>query len=423
MKLPKDWQIKKLWDISNILYGKNLPTKDLKDSWYPVFWANWIIWFNDRYLYEDEMVLISCRWAASWKVNMSPKKCYITNNSLVLNLKEKSTEHKKYIFYFLHTINKSKIVTGSAQPQVTINNVVDMIIPLPPLQIQKIIVSDIEKQFSRLDYWLESLKQIKINIKNYRASILKAAVEWELTEEWRKAYIKSPEFENAEILLEKILKAKKEKNLWKNYKEFSKINKNNYKSVLPNGWVSSYFWNIADIESNLVEANNYLDFRFIAPDHIEKYSWKLLEKLYVKDLNIISPKHLYYENRIIYSKIRPNLSKLVISDSEWLCSADMYPIYSYIDLKYLFYYMLSRNFLKYSTTSWSRTVLPKINQNGLNLIPISVPPLAEQQKIVKEVESRLSIIEEMENLIDTNIKRANNLKQSILKKAFSWEII
>ena len=59
-------------------------------------------------------------------------------------------------------------------------------IPLAPLQQQEYIVAEIEKQFSRLDEAVASLKRIQANLKRYKAAVLKAAVEGKLTEEWRK---------------------------------------------------------------------------------------------------------------------------------------------------------------------------------------------------------------------------------------------
>ena len=88
--IPPHWQIKKLGEVSDIAYGKGLPVKELKSSGFPVFGANGIIGFNDSYLFEKPKVLISCRGAASGKINMSPPKCYVTNNSLVINIKKEN---------------------------------------------------------------------------------------------------------------------------------------------------------------------------------------------------------------------------------------------------------------------------------------------------------------------------------------------
>ncbi len=67
--LPKGWELKKLGEICGIVYGKGLPVKELKASGFPVFGANGLIGFNDNYLFEDPQVLISCRGAASGKIN------------------------------------------------------------------------------------------------------------------------------------------------------------------------------------------------------------------------------------------------------------------------------------------------------------------------------------------------------------------
>jgi type I restriction enzyme S subunit len=54
----------------------------------------------------------------------------------------------------------------------------------------------------------------------------------------------------------------------------------------------------------------------------------------------------------------------------------------------------------------------------LNKLPVPLPPLSEQNEIVKMVEEKLSVVEKLEKIVDENIKKADNLKQSILKKAF-----
>jgi len=113
-KFPSSWDTVSLGEIVNIKYGKGLPTKKLTKTGYPVFGANGIIGFYTDYLYEEEQVLISCRGAYSGKINWSPAKCYITNNSLILETPSEIKAIKKYLFYALQSADKSKIVTVSA---------------------------------------------------------------------------------------------------------------------------------------------------------------------------------------------------------------------------------------------------------------------------------------------------------------------
>jgi type I restriction enzyme S subunit len=52
-----------------------------------------------------------------------------------------------------------------------------------------------------------------------------------------------------------------------------------------------------------------------------------------------------------------------------------------------------------------------------------IPPLAEQTRIVTEVERRLSVVEELESVVSANLQRASRLRQSILQKAFLGELV
>ena len=52
-------------------------------------------------------------------------------------------------------------------------------------------------------------------------------------------------------------------------------------------------------------------------------------------------------------------------------------------------------------------------------IPFPLPPLAEQTRIVAEVERRLSVVEELEATVAANLQRATRLRQAVLQNAFS----
>lgn len=80
-----------------------------------------------------------------------------------------------------------------------------------------------------------------------------------------------------------------------------------------------------------------------------------------------------------------------------------------------------RTFLRSRAQGISGT-MPKIDQGTVASLPIPLPPLAEQQRIVLEVERRLSVVEELKLTIATNSQRAIRLRQSILHQAFSGRL-
>jgi len=149
-EIPQGWEFVRLGEIANLVYGKNLPTTKLTATGFDVFGANGIIGKYTSYIYKESQVLISCRGAYSGKANMSPKKCYITNNSIVCEL-TKSSLNKNFLFLSLSAIDKSRIVSGSAQPQVTVANANPVIISVPPIAEQRRIVAKVDELMALCD--------------------------------------------------------------------------------------------------------------------------------------------------------------------------------------------------------------------------------------------------------------------------------
>jgi type I restriction enzyme S subunit len=196
--LPKGWVWVRLGEIVKIVYGKDLSIKQFKKSGYPVFGANGVIGFYDKYLYEEEQVLISCRGAYSGKINLSPPKSFITHNSLILEINDNFRLLKKFLFYILQSVDKSKLVTGTAQPQVTINNAINLELPLPPFTEQQRIVEEIERRFSVADEVEKAIDNSLKQAERLRQSILKKAFEGKLVPQ-------DPNDEPAEKLLKRIM--------------------------------------------------------------------------------------------------------------------------------------------------------------------------------------------------------------------------
>jgi type I restriction enzyme S subunit len=69
------------------------------------------------------------------------------------------------------------------------------------------------------------------------------------------------------------------------------------------------------------------------------------------------------------------------------------------------------------------TNLASINMTKLSAFPVPVPPVAEQGRVVAEVERRLTLIAGIDAEVDANTKRAHALRQAVLAKAFGAEIV
>ena len=149
--IPPNWVWTTLGSLCDLPYGKNLPTKDLLEKGYPVFGANGIIGAYSEYHYDFPMLLISCRGAYSGKPNLSPENCFVTNNSIVCEFFRPDLCDYRCFYFFLTGMNKSPMISGSAQPQVTVAKAAPFPIPLPPLREQRRIVAKVDELMALCD--------------------------------------------------------------------------------------------------------------------------------------------------------------------------------------------------------------------------------------------------------------------------------
>ncbi len=112
----------------------------------------------------------------------------------------------KFLFWFLR-FKRSYLIdqaVGGAQPNISQSILRELMVPVPPIDVQRETVAEIEKQFCRLDEAVANLQRVKANLKRYKASVLKTAVEGRLVEtEASIAQREGRSYESAQEMIEK----------------------------------------------------------------------------------------------------------------------------------------------------------------------------------------------------------------------------
>ena len=186
-KLPENWCWVYAPHIFDIEYGKGLPTKQLSDTGYPVFGANGQIGFYSEYMYKEPQALMSCRGAYSGTMNKSLPYSYVTSNSLIIS-SPRGLMGTDCIYYLFSALNVSELISGTAQPQVTVQAFDGFPIPLSPLAEQQRIVDRIESLFAKLDEAKEKAQAVVDSFETRKAAILHKAFTGELTAKWREEH-------------------------------------------------------------------------------------------------------------------------------------------------------------------------------------------------------------------------------------------
>lgn len=418
-KLPKNWVEIELGSILKLKNGYAFKSKDYKNEGVPVIRISNISdgridltkaafvdesLGNENFYVRKGDILIAMSGATTGKYGIYDYDKIALQNQRVGNFELRSAKSisKKFVYHLIGVLKEQieNRAYGGAQPNISSKLIETLPIKLPPRAEQDRIVAKLDTLFGQLEHINKSLEHIPTLLKNFRQQVLTQAVTGKLTEEWRKG----------KELEEWVPKKKNQ-----NYRP--------WKISLPNDWNVYSFGTIAEIQSNLKNPDEYPDHILVAPNHIEKYTGRLIETQLTKDIAPRSDKHYFVKGSIVYSKIRPYLSKLIIAEFDGLCSADMYPIKANVDQRFLFYYMLSQIFLQYVTTAGERSVLPKVNQKGLNNIPVPVPSYKEQQEIVKRVERLFAKADVIEAHYEALKNKIEDLPQAILHKAFKGELV
>jgi type I restriction enzyme S subunit len=181
----EDWEEKNLKEISDNLDGKRIPiTKNKRKSGiYPYYGASGIVDYVDGYIFDEDLLLIS-EDGANLLARTKPiafsvsGKVWVNNHAHVLRFENLTTQ--KYVEIYLDSIDLSEYITGAAQPKLNQRLLNSIVIPCPPLSIQKHIVEKLEALSSKTKK-LEVIYQQKLtNLDELKKSILKKVFDGEL---------------------------------------------------------------------------------------------------------------------------------------------------------------------------------------------------------------------------------------------------
>ncbi|MFO0905717.1 MAG: restriction endonuclease subunit S [Pirellulales bacterium] len=342
----------------------------------------------------------------------------------------------------------AKYDNGSAQPNLSAASVKSYQLPLPPLPEQRRIVAKIEELFSDLDAGVAALERAKANLKRYRASVLKAAVEGELTAEWR---AKQKNLEPALKLLERILVERRQKWEADQLAKFAAAGKpppKNWKDKyvepvppdtsdlpdLPEGWCWASVEQVAESvrygssakTSEDTEGVVVLRMGNIVEGDLDFSSLKYLPKEHPE-----FPDLLLAKGDLLFN--RTNSAELVGKSAVYGGQFDLCSYASYLiavrtvtgcDSQYLSMYINSAHGRRWVKSVVSQQVgQANVNGTKLQALTFPLPPRVEQGQLVAEVAARLSQIDAAGLAIEHGLLRAARLRQSILKQAFEGKLV
>ncbi|EHJ5305960.1 restriction endonuclease subunit S [Salmonella enterica subsp. enterica serovar Ouakam] len=256
---------------------------------------------------------------------------------------------------------------------------------------------ELAENWVRISEHFDTLFTTEASIDALKQTILQLAVMGKLVQQ-------DPNDEPASELLKRIAQEKAQlvkDGKMKKQKPLPPISDEEKPFELPNGWEWCRIGNLVNIRPELVAPDEYQSLLQVAPDIIEKGTGKVTAKRTVKESGVKGPNSRFYKGQIVYSKIRPSLSKAFLAEYDGLCSADMYPLDCFIDRSYLLKSILSEFFLIQVRQAENRIKMPKLNVESFSNILVTVPPSNEQQKIIMKLAAIDAFCDKAKSLIQS----------------------
>ncbi len=270
----------------------------------------------------------------------------------------------------------------------------------------------IESLFTQLDAGVNALRRARAALKRYKASVLKAACEGRLVPQ-------DPNDEPAEEVLRRILAERGEK----------LMPPNGELAELPRGWCwarvgeisSSRLGKMLDKEKNKGKLQPYL--RNI---NVRWFDFDLSDIQYMRvtdeEVENISVRR---GDLVVCEGGEPGRASVWNKDEPFIIQKALHRVRPLHEVSSVYLSIClaadanSGSLEKYFTGS----TIKHFTGESLRTYTIPLPPLPEQQRIVAEVERMLSVVQELEQTIEANLKRAGRLRQAILKRAFEGRLV
>jgi type I restriction enzyme S subunit len=433
------WKIQPLGEVVEILDSYRIPVnseeRKKRVGTIPYYGATGQVGWIDDHLFDEELVLLG-EDGAPFLDPSKPKAYLVRGKSWVNNhahvLRAKPGLLNSFLLYQLNCTDYRTYVSGTTRLKLPQGPMKQIPLFIPNEDEQREIVAEIEKQFTRLEAGIAGLRRVQAKLKRYRAAVLKAACEGKLVP--TEAELPRQEgrtYETGAQLLERILIERRQKLNGKGkYKEPVKPDMENI-SKLPLGWTLA---SVEQVTLLVTDGDHNPPKRQAAgvPHLTAKHvrSWRLDPT----ECTFISRQ----DAEKVFKRYRPMAGDLIVTcvgtvgrtaivppDFEFSPDRNLAAVrlvHGVQSARYLKLVLSSPNYQERIASASGSTAQPHFYLGDLRAMAIPLPSLAEQQRIVSEVDRLLSVVDELDAVVNGDTQRAIRLRQSILVQAFSGKL-
>ena len=461
--IPSNWVWTRLGEISKLSGGSGFPEKyqgflDKNIPFYKVgslknIDDNFYIENSENYIDDDILTEIKAKlfpantiiFAKIGEAIRLNRRAILKENSCIDNnlmaLVSNSSCYFRYVYFWLKKEDLYKYAQATTVPSIRQSTLEELEFPLPPLNEQKRIVEKLDFLFEKTKRAKEIIEEIKVDIENRKISILDRAFKGTLTSKWRnenktsdvKELLKSINDEKIKKWEEDCIQAEKDGNkkpkkpIIKEVKDMIvPVDEQPYK--LPDSWVWVYNKSLTEIIGDGLHGT---------PNYDSNGEYYFINGSNLKNLKIEINDETKKINRIEYEKYKKKLgnSTILLSINGTLGNIALYKDekiilgksaaylnYSVTEIIPFIIFLLKTPYFKlFCEENYTGSTIKNIPLSALRNFLIPLPPLEEQQEIVRVLDEVLENENKVKELLELE-ERIDILEKSILYKAFKGEL-
>ena len=394
--LPENWAASTFGEIYELVYGKGLTKKERNTNGrYPVYGSNGVVDHHDDFLVEGPVIIIGRKGAAG-AVSLSVENCWPIDTTYYI--RDSEFIDFKFSFYLLRCLRLDQFEKSTAIPGLSRDDTYPLPVKIPPANEQCRIAAKIEELFSELDKGIENLKTAREQLKVYRQAVLNNAATGQLL--IQRGYSSSPFGADELTTLEDVVDESGQG--WS-------------PRCLNHPSPNDEVWGVIKTTAIQHLAFNESENKQL-PEHLEPRP-----HLSIKTGDILVTRAGPRKRVGVACLVRSCRPRIMLCDKAYRLRSNLRKILP----EYLEMLLNSPR-----TLSDVEKLKTGISDSGVNLtqqrflsLQIFVPSIDEQNRTLAELECVLSNIENAETQIDDALQKEVSLRQSILKKAFSGQLV
>lgn len=391
-EVPEHWEIIPIRYLFQFKNNLRIPLSaeergKIIEKIYPYYGASGIIDYVDNFIFDEDLILVAEDGAnllsrSTPLAFIAAGKYWVNNHAHIL----KPLSHIiKFWQYLLQIYDFLPLISGSAQPKLTKDNLASILLPTPPVEEQTAIAHYLDTKLGEIDALIGKQQTLLEKLAEQRTAVITHAV--------TKGLNPAAPMKNSGV---------------------------EWLGEVPAHWeVKRLKFSISNI-SQKVESQTS-DLRYFGLENIESFTGKLLLDIELESEGIANK---FRKNDVLFGKLRPYLAKVHLSEQSGLVSTEalVFRTNQSVNSRYLFYFCVSSDFIDAVNGTTFGSKMPRASWEDIGNFKMLIPSLEEQTAIADYLDQETAKIDRLCDTVNQTIGRLKEYRTALITQAVTGKI-